>query len=280
MITYEQIDLTPELAAELLAQLPEHQRKVTRLHVVRLARAMAAGEYMLNPQPLIIDSTGALMDGQHRCAAVVESGVTIPVVIARGADPTVFSLVDTGKIRQASQFIPGPAGTVIAAAARAVLSQRLPVFKTQGSRGTGLTAGRSLITNKEILEEVHGDPEYEAVAPQILAIRRAARITPVPLLAVHILASRNVDPDKASLWLSGLETGEDLAKGDPRLALRNRWVQDNGHQIRGAAQQWVLTVKCWNAWVAGGEIRQLRYRAVEGLPAITGADLVDRSKAA
>ena len=265
MISYEQIDLTPELAAELLAKTPAHQRKQTKSHVNRLARAMATpGEFPLNPQPLIIDTTGALMDGQHRCAAVVQSGVTIPVIIARNVDPAVFPLVDTGKNRQASQFVDGPNSTMIASAARAVLAFRL--------RSSGrLEAARSMITNKEILDEVARDPEYQAVAPQILAIRRASRITPVPLMAVHILASRNVDPDRASLWLSGLETGESLEKGDPRLTLRNRWIQDL-NPVRGATQQWVYVVKAWNAWITGGELRQLRYRAIEGLPSITGAN--------
>lgn len=273
MITYEEVQLTPQMAEDLLAKTPEHQRRVTKLHVTRLARAMTAGEYMLNPQPLIIDTAGALMDGQHRCVAVIESGVTIPVMIARGADPTVFSLVDTGKTRQASQFVDGPHAAVIAAAARAVLAFRL-------RPALNITQARALITNKEVLDEVSRDEEYQQVAPQIAAIRRAARITPVPLMAVHVLASRNVDPDRASLWLSGLETGEELVKGDPRLALRNRWIQDTGHPIRGAAQQWVITVKAWNAWVAGSEVRQLRWRAVEGVPPIAGADLVERSTAA
>ena len=273
MITYEQIELTPELAAELLAKTPDHQRKITKHHVSRLARAMAAGEYLLNPQPLIIDSTGALMDGQHRCTAVVQSGATIPVVIARGADPTVFSLVDTGKNRQAAQFIDGPAGAIIASAARAVLA-----FKLHAAGSIDMT--RALITNKEILDEVDRDDEYQLVAPQILQIRRASRITPVPLMAVHILASRNVDPDRASLWLSGLETGESLASGDPRLVLRNRWIQDNGHPVRGTTQAWVLTVKAWNAWIAGAEIKTLRHRKIDSIPVPTGVGVQQGTRAA
>lgn len=272
MITYEQVELTPALAAELLGRTPDHQRRITRPHVVRLARAMTAGQYLLNPQPLIIDTNGALMDGQHRCTAVIESGVTIPAVIAKGADPTVFSLVDTGRNRTAAQFVEGPGGNVIAGAARAVLAFRL--------RGAiNLSNSRALITNKEILDEVKRDPEYHLVVRQMLAIRKAARINATPLMAVHILAGRNVDPDRTSLWLSGLETGEDLTKGDPRLALRNRYIQDSA-PIAGATPPWVYTVKAWNAWIAGSEMKQLRWRIVEGIPSPTGVDLVASSTAA
>lgn len=273
MISYEQTDLTPALAADLLARTPGHQRRITKPHVAKLARAMLAGEYLLNPQPLIIDTDGALMDGQHRCSAVVTSGVTIPVVIARGADPLVFSLVDTGKNRVAAQFVDGPHGVMIATAARMVLAFRL------NPTGT-LDHTRALITNKEVLDEVDRDPEYQQAAPQMAAIRRAARITAGPLLAIDILASRNVDADRASLWLSGLETGEALAKGDPRLVLRNRWIQDSGHPVRGTTQQWALIVKSWNAWIAGNEVRNLRHRKIDSLPVPIGAEVSARTLAA
>jgi len=264
-ITHEIVDLTPDLAAELLASTPAHQRKITQNHVDRISRAMTTGGWVFNPQPLIIDTNGALTDGQHRCAAVIQSGVTIPVVIVRGADPEVFALVDTGRTRQASQFVPGQYGTTIAAAARLVLA-----FRATGGQLRAIDYERSMITNKQILDDVEADEEYQLAAPQIAAIRKAAKINAVPLLAVHILASRNVDPDLASLWLSGLETGEDLAKGDPRLVLRNKWIQD-GSRIRGISLQWSITVKAWNAHLAGREIKQLRWRKIDGIPAVSGA---------
>jgi len=273
-ITHELVDLTPELAAELLESTPEHQRKITQNHVDRIARAMTSGGFLLNPQPLIIDTNGALMDGQHRCTAVVQSGVTIPVVIVRGADPEVFALVDTGRTRQASQFVPGQNGAMIAAAARLVMA-----FRSTGGQFRRIEHERSMITNKQILDDVEADEEYQLAAPQMAAIRKAAKINPVPLLAVHILASRNVDADQASLWLSGLETGEDLAKGDPRLVLRNKWIQE-GPRIRGVTLQWSLTVKAWNAHLAGKEIRQLRWRAIDGIPALSGAALAETAPAA
>src|SRR4029077_2459277 len=105
----------PDLAAELLHAVPPHQRKVTRNHVLKLAQAMTEGRFLFTPQPLIIDSEGALQDGQHRCHAVAESGVTIPVILSRGADPDAFSLIDTGKARTPQQFITDKNASMIAA---------------------------------------------------------------------------------------------------------------------------------------------------------------------
>jgi hypothetical protein len=266
-ITHEVLDLTPELAHELLRQVPHHQRKLTKNHVTRLAEAMLNGRFMFTPQPLIVDSNGALVDGQHRCQAVVESGITVPVVLTRGADPEVFALIDTGKARLPQQFIRDSNAAMMAAAARFVLGYR---ESGPGVSPTSLMRSLSMIlTNKQILDEVEQDAEYAAAAPQVLSIRRAAKITPGPLLAVHILAGRNVDPDKCSLWLSGLETGEELAKGDPRLALRNRFIQTPVH---GQPQQFMLIVKAWNAWLTDAPVKQLRYRANELLPVVIGAN--------
>jgi hypothetical protein len=265
MITHEVVDLTPELAAELLRAVPGHQRKITRNHVLRLAEAMGNGGFLFTPQPLIVDTDGALQDGQHRCHAVIESGVTIPVVITRGADPAGFALIDTGKARLPQQFIADKNAAMIASAARYVLFYR---STGPGTRPSVLQQMGSRLTNKQILDEVAADTEYTDAAPQIASIRRAARITPGPLLAVHVLAGRGVDSDKSSLWLSGLETGEELTKGDPRLALRNRFIQAPVH---GQPQQLMLILKAWNAWLTDTPVKLLRFRSNEGMPAIIGA---------
>lgn len=265
MITHEQIELTPELAAELLEAVPDHQRKVTRNHVLRLADAMSKGGFLFTPQPLIVDTDGALQDGQHRCLAVIESGVTIPVILTKGADPAAFSLIDTGKSRTPQQFIADKNAAMIAAAARYVLFYR---ELGPGTRVSAFGKAYQFLTNKQILDEVEQDSEYAATAPQIATIRRAARITPGPLLAIHVLAARNVDPDKSSLWLSGLETGEELLRGDPRLALRNRFIQAPVH---GQPQQFTLILKAWNAWLSDTPVKVLRFRSNETLPVIIGA---------
>jgi len=265
MITHEQVDLTPELAEELLKAVPPHQRKVTRNHVLRLAEAMTKGGFLFTPQPLIIDTNGALQDGQHRCHAVIESGMTIPVVLSRGADPDAFALIDTGKSRTPQQFITDKNASTIAAAARYVLFYR---EFGPGTRPSMFGKSYLLLTNKQVLDEVEQDHEYAAAAPQIAAIRRSARITPGPLLAIQVLAGRTVDQDKTSLWLSGLETGEELLRGDPRLALRNRFIQAPVH---GQPQQFMLIVKAWNAWLSDSPVKVLRYRGNESLPVIIGA---------
>lgn len=270
--TFEELDLTPELAAEFLAQRPEHQRKVSPHHVAKLARAMSNGTFLLTPQPIIIDWNGKLHDGQHRCAAVVSSGVTIPAVIVRGADPATFALIDTGKSRQAAEFIPGRHRQILAGAARMVLSYR----HTGGRLKTGkLNVSRSMVGNKEILDELGTDTEYEAAAPQIASIRRLAKIPAGSLLAVHVLGARGADPDKATLWLDGLETGAELPQGDPRLTLRNRFIVDDGKLSHDPVAQWVYIVRAWNAWNADKEIKILRYRragrAAESIPPVFGA---------
>jgi hypothetical protein len=62
----KRINVTPAQAQEWLG-VNEANRPLRRSSVARMAADMAAGFWnQANPQPLIFDTTGALIDGQHR----------------------------------------------------------------------------------------------------------------------------------------------------------------------------------------------------------------------
>jgi hypothetical protein len=73
--------LTPESAAALLAtvntvEVPQ------RPDVMGYAADMVAGHW--GPSTITVDSDGKLLDGWRRCAAVLGSGVPIPVTVLIG----------------------------------------------------------------------------------------------------------------------------------------------------------------------------------------------------
>lgn len=96
--------VTPSTAQAMLETNTEHNRTVSRAHIDRLVNAMRAGLF-------IGDATGetikfaeingrhTLIDGQHRLQAIVQSGVTMKLWVARGLDPDAFKLIDQGKPR-------------------------------------------------------------------------------------------------------------------------------------------------------------------------------------
>lgn len=66
--------VTPELATDWLTR-NEANRSIRRTALIRMADDMTDGKWLeTNPQPIIFDTTGALIDGQHRLGALVKAG--------------------------------------------------------------------------------------------------------------------------------------------------------------------------------------------------------------
>ena len=117
----QQTELTPELAAQLLANAHEDQRRQAAGKVAQYAEVMKAGGWFLVPDAIMCDKAGRMFNGGHRCAAVIRSRVTIQVFICWDADPALFDVIDTGNTRQPAQFIHVPDAKARASAARLTL---------------------------------------------------------------------------------------------------------------------------------------------------------------
>lgn len=93
-ITVSLQTIAPEEAQQRLKHMA-HNRPCKMRKVIRLAAAMKEGSYMLNGQPLIEDSSASTLDGQHRLAACVESGIPFRTLVVQGVAPDVFATLDT-----------------------------------------------------------------------------------------------------------------------------------------------------------------------------------------
>ena len=58
---------------------------------------MQDGKWRLNGKTICFDSTGRLLNGQHRLSAVVRSGVTLTTVVVRGLDPDLVPVNTTNE---------------------------------------------------------------------------------------------------------------------------------------------------------------------------------------
>lgn len=101
------VEVTPKMASEML-DLNNGNRRLRGRRVSVMASDMANGDWSLTPQPIILDrARGRLIDGQHRLSAVVESGATVPFLIAivmRDAVQVQMS-VDQHLVRQSSDYL-------------------------------------------------------------------------------------------------------------------------------------------------------------------------------
>lgn len=91
-------DVGPERAQEFLSSNSQN-RPLKRELIANLAMNMTEGTFRFNGDTLRQDLHGNLADAQHRCHAIIKSGVTVPMLIIRGFDPTVMDTIDQGVSR-------------------------------------------------------------------------------------------------------------------------------------------------------------------------------------
>jgi hypothetical protein len=89
----ELLHITPEMAEQMLEK-NTHNRKLKRPTVLRYAREMKLGRWQMTHQGVAISDDGTVIDGQHRLAAIVESGRTVPMMLTSGLGMNVQLLVD------------------------------------------------------------------------------------------------------------------------------------------------------------------------------------------
>jgi hypothetical protein len=92
------MDVTPESAFRWL-EGNTHNRPINQAHVDSLARDMKAGRWQLTHQGIAFDTTGLLIDGQHRLCAVIDANMTITMRVFFNEPPENRRVLDSGRQR-------------------------------------------------------------------------------------------------------------------------------------------------------------------------------------
>jgi len=98
------IDVTPSLAAALLER-NSNNRPLLGDRIDVYARDMASGDWRANNQGIALGADGRLYDGQHRLCAVIRSGCTVRMLVARGLSPDSRSTIDQGRMRSLGDLL-------------------------------------------------------------------------------------------------------------------------------------------------------------------------------
>ena len=99
------VTMTPEWAKSILDSQNSKNRAIRPNAVKKIAAAILDGDWKLSHQGIAIDTNGHLQDGQHRLAAVVQSGMSIQISLTTGCDPQSFDVLDCGVNRTAADAL-------------------------------------------------------------------------------------------------------------------------------------------------------------------------------
>lgn len=220
----EEIDVSPELASYWLTKEIGSNRNRRPLDVTKYARDMREGRWRFTGDPIKFDTEGRLIDGGHRCTAVVESGTTQRFAVIFDLESGAMDAIDTGVRRTNADLlkINGLVDTAhknISAIANGVLTLRTG---HKPSPGEILDIVRA---EQEALVAAH---EHSDRAGQTL---RCRKLLGVSAYFIYRDPAAYVD-SKGQKFFDGLATGANLSAGDPRLALRNKILTDGFGRTR------------------------------------------------
>lgn len=254
--------ITPTMAAAILEQQQPGQNRTLRVrHVEKLSGDMRAGRWILNGETIKLASDGRVLDGQHRLSAIVKAGIAVRSVVVRNADVRSLSTIDAGIIRTGADNTKLAGYTEhIVRAAQANAVWRYRTGSLASGQGWSMSA-------PALLEMLSAEPDLERSLP---LARRCKHLLPIGISgSMHYLMAAK-DRTMADVFFDALAGGENIHRGDPVFALRQRLIQFRAsrHLKPRSNMLAALVIKAWNATRAGRQMLVLKWNESEEFPAI------------
>ncbi|KNX38064.1 hypothetical protein [Luteipulveratus halotolerans] len=256
--------ITPAQARDILAERNTRNRTISPIHVAKLARDMAGGNFLNNGDSIRFATDGTLLDGQHRLAACVKSGATIRVFVVWNLPAEAQATMDDGRKRAMSDVLQLSGQSTHAKTTASILRRTIMLER-------GSLTNTSLSPTKQEMQ-AYLDQHPEVVDAAVVAdhtrgakgIRCAASTLG---LAYYLFAAKS--RPMADEFFGALRTGAGLEEGSPILVLRNRLSVDGSTRLATESPE-VLAwfIKAWNAWRQGKSMKILRHKAGDSWPEV------------
>ncbi|WP_414167166.1 hypothetical protein ACMATS_06030 [Streptoverticillium reticulum] len=224
-----------------------HNRHMRPRHVDALVRDILADSWQLNGEAIKIASNGQVLDGQHRLAAVVQSGKSITTLVVTGLPPDTQGSMDSGVKRTTGDVfeLDGiPNSTLVAAIVTKKWKWDRGDYRFHSSeRPTKPESRRILKEFPGILESAH----------EVSSLRPATKGMLQPSIAglAHYLFT-DIDAGDAVWFFGRLNDGAELKSDHPILTLRDRLFSEAEKLGSSPSHQNMeLLIRGWNAFREG-----------------------------
>jgi hypothetical protein len=247
------ITITPQTAVEMLNQ-NQNNRPISETQVSHLTRAIKEGDWKVNGDMVRISKTGKVIDGQHRLLAVIRSKMAIDSWMIEGLDDDVFDTIDIGKKRSVADTLScrGEKNTTSLASA----------LKLTARYFAGKVEASMVFSTTDIEKELEKHPEMRDCIFSSSILK--GLISPSVLNTCNYLFQKKCKT-LARLFFERLISGEDLKKGDPVHALRERLVQNAGSKAKlKDAHVFALSIKAFNYFCLGTKATHLKLMEQDG----------------
>lgn len=261
-VAYETI--TPR-RARLMLEHNERNRRIKPGSVTRYAQDMMEGRWQSNGAPIVFDSTGRLVDGQHRLHALIEADVSLRMLVVRGVAPDAQKTMDQAAPRTLADWLAFQGESNVHQLASVTMmdarwndrAEPSPARAFSNYQQDKLTRSRCVAWF-----DAHREELREATRRGVTYSRRRGQLLSAGMMGVLWLNLHRLSPDDADLFFDQLSQGAGLSEGDAVLALRTQLIQlKSGRDHATALYKAALTIKAWNRFIQGEPVGVLRYKA-------------------
>ena len=244
-----------ERAVECLARNVEQNRNIRKTHVKRLAGDMENERWHFTGVPVVFDSRGYLIDGQHRMAAIIQADITVPLVVVVTTGEKTMHVMDCGAKRSGADVLTFEGFTY--AAKRAALLPMLSAYYSNSQR----LPRKWNATNAELpaLAARFTDADASLAEASKIGTDRSLNIAPTSIAFAHYILSKK-DAERATEFFNRFHDGAELEKGDPVLALRRSLVFTRDGRNTPVWVGAVKIVKAWNFRATGRQVAKINVK--------------------
>lgn len=261
---------TPAMA-ETALQKNMINRTLRPTKVDQYARDMLAGRWN-HSAPIVFDSEGKLIDGQHRLNAQIKADMKMTWLVVRGVPPETQTTIDTGINRSIADILHfgGEKTPQLLAAV-----SRLAHLIANGR----IKTGRYAVSVEEIMKTLDDHPEIR-LSTEIASWARTKGMTPIMpsvLGAAHWMIARVNGVNEANAFIHRIATLSGEEEGSPVLALARRANEIKRQQQRVATKDWLaMVIKAWNYDAINKKVSKLAIYSKTGeyvLPDVTKREI-------
>ena len=240
---------TPDKAQTILDTRNPANRLISGVHMSKIADDMRNGRFdSHNGEAIRFDTNGNLIDGQHRLAAIVDSGVAIELLTMKGLAPESRHTIDQGRRRSVSDRL-RMEDIIDKYRAKHVSAVRFLLGMHDGV----LTAPK--VSDARIFDWISANVEKIARLNENMTDISRGRFSQAGFLTAAYTLD-DIDPEMMLGFFRELTTNS----GDPYTATRalyTRVSEDRRRNLK-SAESYYLTIRAWNDWLDNKNVRRYR----------------------
>ena len=235
-------EITPDLAREYLSRNARN-RPLSPGQVAAFAKDIREGLWHTTHQGIAFDEEGALLDGQHRLAAIAEAGEPVTMAVSRGVPRKMMTVLDVGRKRTVSDTLAIEGfkdANVMASIARLGLLYDSRDFSARKVRE---------ISAPQIYEYARENSTALVEATHRARVLYGTVPTTTGVLGAAFFLFYRKDAEACEQFFNAIAYMRTNGEGDPRLALYRRLTSLRNERQRVSNLQVLdLFIRAWNIW--------------------------------